>query len=399
MENHVLKNLVDPQASVSDKYKVVLAGICSVILTAGFARFAYTPLLPVMHSQAGLTTFMGGWLATFNYMGYLTGVLLVSFSNNLTFKYKLYRFGLIASVITTIGMGFTYDPIVWSILRFVSGVSSTAGILLSAGFVLNWLRNRHFRAELGTHFTGVGIGIGLSGLACLLMQGHMSWDTQWKFFGWFGLLFFIPAWIWMPHPESAASSVSAKAQATPTNKWMTLMIAAYFCAGFGYVISATFIVDILEKIPLLSGHGSMVWILLGIAATPGAYIWDRVNRRVGDLNALMWCFILHLVSIAIPAAMDDPSSNLLAAMLFGNTFTGIVSLTLSIVGRAFPSNPAKAMARLTMSYGISQIGGPAIAGFLSLQSGSYRGALWLSVAVVTMGIGFIYLLLQNEKTK
>ena len=391
--------IVESHTISTEKIKVISAGICSIILTAGFARFAYTPLLPVMHQQAGLSTLMGGWLATFNYLGYMTGVLLVSFSNSLRFKYQLYRAGLIAAVITTLAMGFTQNPIIWSILRFISGISSTAGILLSAGFVLNWLRNRHYRAELRTHYTGIGIGIGLSGLGCLLMQDHFNWAFQWQFFGAVGILFFLPAWFWMPRPESALSSDASKVQPAPTNTWMVLMIAAYFCAGFGYVISATFIVDILEKIPLLTGKGAIVWILLGIAATPGAYLWDRVNRKTGDLNALLLCFLFHLISIVIPAAVDGPSANLIAAMLFGNTFTGIVSLTLSIVGRAFPSNPAKAMARLTMSYGVSQITGPAIAGYLSVHSGSYRSALWLSVAVVIVGICLIYLLKRIEEAK
>jgi hypothetical protein len=31
-----------------------------------------------------------------------------------------------------------------------------------------------------------------------------------------------------------------------------VLIATYFCAGFGYAISATFIVTILEKLPLLA---------------------------------------------------------------------------------------------------------------------------------------------------
>jgi hypothetical protein len=51
----------------SDTWKVLLAGICSLILTVGLARFAYTPLLPVMRAETWLTEVAGGWLATFNY--------------------------------------------------------------------------------------------------------------------------------------------------------------------------------------------------------------------------------------------------------------------------------------------------------------------------------------------
>ena len=46
---------------------------CALILTVGLARFAYTPMLPIMRAQAGLSDLAGGWLATFNYVGYISG--------------------------------------------------------------------------------------------------------------------------------------------------------------------------------------------------------------------------------------------------------------------------------------------------------------------------------------
>ena len=45
------------------RMKVLGAGIFSLLLALGVARFAYTPLLPVMQAQAGLGLAEGGWLA------------------------------------------------------------------------------------------------------------------------------------------------------------------------------------------------------------------------------------------------------------------------------------------------------------------------------------------------
>ena len=39
----------------SRPYVVYTGGIAAQLLTIGIARFAYTPLLPVMQEQAGLT--------------------------------------------------------------------------------------------------------------------------------------------------------------------------------------------------------------------------------------------------------------------------------------------------------------------------------------------------------
>ena len=49
------------------KSRVYLAGVCSLVVTVGVARFSYTPMLPIMQSGAGLTDVQGGWLATANY--------------------------------------------------------------------------------------------------------------------------------------------------------------------------------------------------------------------------------------------------------------------------------------------------------------------------------------------
>ena len=64
---------------LSPRHQVILAGICALILTVGIARFAYTPFLPIMLNETSLDTLSGGWLATFNYIGYLSGVVLISF--------------------------------------------------------------------------------------------------------------------------------------------------------------------------------------------------------------------------------------------------------------------------------------------------------------------------------
>ena len=118
----------------------------------------------------------------------------------------------------------------------------------------------------------------------------------------------------------------------------------------------------------------------------GSALLDRLAARLGQITALLLAYGLQTVSIALPAASEDALLNLLSAALYGGTFVGIVSLTLSIIGRHFPANPAKAMARMTLSYGVAQIVAPALAGYIATVTGSYRGALWLAAAVMLAGM-------------
>lgn len=167
---------------------------------------------------------------------------------------------------------------------------------------------------------------------------------------------------------------------------MNLMITAYFCAGVGYVVSATFIVAILEHMPALTGKGDWIWVILGITAIPSCYLWDKLSSRLGEITTLVMSYSIMLLSIIIPALSDSLLMNLLGAVMFGATFAGVVSLMLVFIGHKFPQNPAKAMARLTISYGIAQITAPAIAGYIASVTGTYTGALWLAGICMLTGI-------------
>lgn len=72
------------------RYKVLGAGVFSLILTLGVARFAYTPLLPLMQHQTRLGIAAAAWLASINYAGYLSGALLVSLIGHPVLKDRLY---------------------------------------------------------------------------------------------------------------------------------------------------------------------------------------------------------------------------------------------------------------------------------------------------------------------
>lgn len=380
-------------ATPTQPLKVMIAGLFSLVLTLGVARFSYTPLLPVMLDGAILTDATGGWLATINYMGYMSGALIAASVNDLRVKDKLYRIGLVVAVLTTIGMSLADHYILWAIMRFFAGLSSAAGLLIGSGLILNWMLRHGHRAELGLHFAGVGLGIAFSAALAMLMSDKLDWMQQWQIFTAAGLLLAIPAWLWLPPPESAdlARSTLHMPDRPPVKSWMTLLYAAYFCAGVGYVISATFIVNIVDQQPALEGNGNLIWLATGLAATPACVIWDRIARRVGELEALFVAYSLNIIGIIIPAFFSSLAGVLISGLLFGATFIGIVSLMLTMVGKFFPAKPAKPMGKLTLSYGLAQIIAPALSGVMAEATGNYNISLIL--ASMTMFAGMVLLLI------
>lgn len=370
--------------------KVMLAGLFSLVLTLGVARFSYTPLLPVMMDGTLLTDSSGGWLATFNYLGYMCGALIASSISNLQLKDTLYRIGLIIAVVTTVGMGLAENIWLWGIMRFLAGLSSATGLLIGSGLILNWLIRHQHRAELGLHFGGVGIGIAVSAIVAALMLDRFNWAEQWFIFSALGAVLVIPAWFWLPRPEEGAGSVTSSGVALedrpPPKKWLWTLYAAYFCAGFGYVISATFLVAIVEGNPALQGNGGLVWLITGIAAAPACIIWDRIARKIGQLKALMLAYALQIIGVVLPAIDASLYTVMFSGALYGATFIGIVSLMLTMVGRFFPTRPAKPMAKLTLSYGVAQIIAPALSGMIAEATGSYNGPLIIASIIMFVGI-------------
>lgn len=368
-------------------WQVMAAGMSALILTVGLARFAYTPLLPVMLAETGLDAAGGGWLATLNYAGYMLGTAAAVALHDPVWRYRSYRLCLVLALVGTGGMGLAENFTLWAVLRFFAGIGSVGGLLLGSGLVLGWLLARGRRPELGVHFVGMGMGITVSGLAAVLMAGRLDWAMQWWVFGLVGALLLLPSWFWMPRPVAAAQAAhAAKAGGPRGRSW--LLPAAYFCASVGYVIGATFLVAIVAAQPGLSGGGNLAWLLVGVASTPAVVLWDRLARRVGDVGALQLAYAIQIVSFLLLFG-GGLGSALAAALLYGFTSIGIVGLTLAYAGRQAPDNPGRAMARLTLSYGVGQTVAPAIAGYIAQSTGGYAGALWLAAAAMLVGMVFL----------
>jgi predicted MFS family arabinose efflux permease len=381
------------------RFKVLSAGIFSLILVLGVARFAYTPLLPLMQQQAGLGVAAAGWLAAINYAGYLSGALIASRISSLVLKDRLYRIGMVLAIVSTLVMGLSTNVVVWALSRYVAGLTSAAGMLLGTGLIMNWLIRHNHRSELGIHFAGIGLGIAGCAGAVMLFTPWLDWREQWFAFTALGCLLLVPALRWLPPPDSSGLTTSGQKMQDqpPSSLYLRVFMAAYFCAGFGYVVSVTFIVAIVNQLPGLAGWGNLVFLAIGIGAAPACINWDLIARRTGDLNALILAALLQIVGILLPVMVPGLWAAMLGALLFGGTFIGMVSLVLSMAGRYYPGMPAKMMGKMTLSYGGAQIIGPAVTGQIGARLGSYNAGLYVAAGIMALGAALLMLLKLVEK--
>src|SRR4051812_37308474 len=223
------------------------AGAISLAVAMGVGRFAFTPLLPMMLKDGTIDIGQGSWLATANYLGYLAGALLCMVLPRSWSGPVMIRSGLIATVLLTLGMALPL-PAFWPLLRFLAGVVSAVVFVYTAGWCLTRLARLGAPAMAGAIFTGPGIGITISGLAATFMVAvHWSATTGWLGFG---LLAAAPsAFVWPvfkgSDPAAAATNPGTSPDPPPDaaggSAEMVVFALAYGLAGFGYIITATFL--------------------------------------------------------------------------------------------------------------------------------------------------------------
>lgn len=377
-----------PASNERPRWQIILGGMCALGLALGMARFAYTPMLPIMQREAGLGIALGGWLATINYLGYICGALLAAWLESPEWRRRAYLWGLGLGVLSTAGMALSADPVVWMVARFLGGLCGAAGMLLGAGLVLSWLMRHGHRAELGVYFIGAGLSIVITGLMAMgFVAAHWTWQAQWWGYTAAGLVLWAMAWWLCPEQGQAP----AAKQATPLASGdMRRLIIMYFLAGIGFGVSATYTVAMVDAAAGRGASGPLTWIGVGLLAAMGTVVWDRIGRRWGQVQAIMWALLLQSLSVFWPAWMPTLLGTVGGAVLFGMTFTGIVATSLAVSGRLAPHNPGKAMARLTLAYGVAQVVAPAWTGMVVAATGHYEGALTLTGVMLLLGAAMLW---------
>src|SRR5918997_911585 len=176
----------------------LLGGILALAAAMGIGRFAYTPLLPAMQEAAGFDPTQAGLLAAANYAGYLVGALLAAVAVPASARIRVLLVSAIAVAFTTALMPATIDLAAWSVVRFIAGVASAGVLVLATGLVLDDLR-RQGRASLsGWLFSGVGLGIVVSGVVVRFSSETLGWRGDWLLLALLATVAIYPFWQWLP---------------------------------------------------------------------------------------------------------------------------------------------------------------------------------------------------------
>lgn len=381
---------------------VALVGLIALASAMGIGRFAFTPLLPMMLHDGEIDLQGGGVLATANYLGYLAGAVACMFVR--ASPARMIRAGLMATFVFTAAMVLVSGTAPWAVLRAAAGAASACVFV----FVSGWCMSRLVRyPELAAIiFCGPGIGIALTGFAASgMVAADWRADHGWLLFGGLALACLVMVWRTVsPHAEAASgsdpqagqgdaqggSTSSSDARRIHVQGW--LLTVAYGLAGFGYIITATFLPVMARQSLPGSIWPDLFWPMLGVAVAFGPLLAMRVAPEADQRLWLIGCYVMQAAGVLMTVVLPTIGGFAAGSVLVGLPFTAITLFAVREARRLTATQGEAASRRLvgkaTAAFSVGQIAGPPFAVWLAGRSqGDNAFAMPLLVAALALFVG------------
>ncbi|MBE1505871.1 MFS family permease [Rhizobium viscosum] len=355
-------------------FTTALAGAVAMAAAMGFGRFSFTPILPGMMVGVPLSAADAGFIASANFVGYLVGAVLGAYGWAAGRERPMALLSLLATAILLVAMAATDSIILFAVIRFLAGVASAFALVFTSAIVLSHgaaAGNDHVQAA---HFGGPGAGIAISSVMVLLFgfvfdDAAGGWRADWIGSALFCLACFILVWALLP--KAPVRNGQTKEPALVWNRPMVLLTLSYGLFGFGYVITATFLVAIAR----MSASGPIVeflcWFIAGVTATVALFIWKPFVRSLGIGGVYAAALIIEAIGVLATVELPHSVAPLIGGALFGATFLAITAYGLQIGRRLSPESPRRILALMTAAFGVGQIIGPVAAGWIAQVTGNF----------------------------
>jgi predicted MFS family arabinose efflux permease len=130
---------------------------------------------------------------------------------------------------------------------------------------------------------------------------------------------------------------------------------AYGLAGFGYIITATFLPVIARQALPGSLWLDLFWPLFGIGVAVGALLTVRLPVHWDRRHLLMGCHAMQAIGVLLGMWWPTLAGLALGSLLLGLPFTAITLFAMQEARRLWPHNTSALIGLLTAAYGLGQI--------------------------------------------
>ncbi|MBB3237865.1 YbfB/YjiJ family MFS transporter [Phyllobacterium endophyticum] len=370
--------------------RFALGGLVAMAVGMGIGRFIFTPILPGMMSDLGLTPGDAGVIASANYGGYLLGAVIAGFGWASGIERPLVYASVTASAALCLAMSVADGVMLFSVIRFLAGIASAFMLVFTATIVFSHLAAANRQDLQAVHFGGVGTGIAVSSVlvAASSASGH-GWREDWVGAAILSLVGLVAVFALIREGPVREGAARAEPPVAWTPEFIKINIA-YGLFGFGYIITATFIIAIVR-----SSHGgplleALVWFVTGATGAISVFLWAPLLRRAGPFVSLALGCAVQAIGVAASVVLPSPGGPLIGGLLLGVTFIVITAFGFQAGRVLLPHSPRRVMAVMTAAFGVGQIIGPLIGGYVANITGDFTLATLAAAAGLVIAALFAY---------
>ncbi len=307
-------------------WRPVLSGLCASLVGIGLARFAYTPLLPVLIASGWFSAADAAYLGAANLAGYLAGAILARPLSGLAPAASVLRAMMLLAAASLLACAWPVSFLWFFVWRFAAGLSGGVLMVLAATTILPHVPAGRRGLASGAIFTGVGIGIAASGHARAVADAHRP-DGNLAGAG--GADAGPTLLAWGGWPIGVARRQPTETVPVRTGPVLGALFVEYALNAVGLVPHMVFLVDFIAR-GLGQGLeiGSLYWVIFGLGATIGPISAGTLADRIGFRTALRAAFVVQAAAIAALAVTSHPVGLVVSSFIVGAFAPGIVPLVL-----------------------------------------------------------------------
>lgn len=366
---------------------VGLSGAIAMAAAMGFGRFFYTPVLPGMIAGIPISSADAGYIAAGNFAGYLAGAILAGQGWAAGRERVIALSALAATAILMAAMALTTSVPAFVAIRFLAGLASALAMILTSSIVLPYAKQGGSRGYVVNflHFGGVGLGIALSSALAVIVNmaagdAAHGWRINWLAGAAITLAAVLLVQWMLPRPHGATER-----KVEPPLRWklpLVLLTTSYGLFGFGYVITATFLVTIARQGDAGPAIEFLAWFVTGCAAAVSLLAWHPLAIRIGLARSYTVAMGVLAIGVVCSVLLPPTAGALFGGLLLGATFMVITAYGLQLGGALAAESPRRALASMTAAFGVGQIVGPLVAGWAAEKSGSFALPTLIATAVL-----------------
>lgn len=369
-------------------WRATLSGLCATLVGIGLARFAYTPLIPVVIAEQWFTPAQADYLGAANLAGYLAGALVARSLAARIGTAPALRLMMLLVAVAFVACAAPLSFAWFFVWRFAAGIAGGVLMVLAAPTVLACVPLSRRGLAGGAIFTGVGLGIAASGtLVPLLLRVGLV--ETWFGLGALALVLTLLAWSGWPSEQAAGTDNQSHRAVRRFDPALVPLCVEYALNAVGQVAHMVFLVDFVARgLGRGIAAGALCWVLFGLGAMVGPSLTGALADRLGFRIALRLAFLIQSLFVGLLVVTQQTAWVLASSIVIGAFVPGVVPLALGRVHDLVAEAPARAAGwrAATIAFAIGQAAAAYGYAYLFDRAGSYLPLFALAALALLLAL-------------